>query len=59
MPACWEESEEAMEPIHAAKVGDIITVRGKRYRLDKKTTTACAITRYYWWDELYDKYMRK
>ncbi len=58
MPVCWQETDEAMEIIHAAKVGDIVTIRGKRYRLDKKTTTACSISRYTWLDALYDKYMR-
>lgn len=35
--------------------GDIVRVGGKRYRLQKKTTTACAFTRWYWWDDLIAK----
>lgn len=32
---------------------------GKRYKITKKTRTAIAVERYYIWDELYDKLVRK
>lgn len=56
---CWQETEEAMEIIHASNVGDIISIRNKRYRVDKKTSTACSISRYTWIDRLWDKYIRR
>ncbi len=56
---CWQESDENLAIIHRAKVGDIVTLDGKQYVLEKKTTSACAIRRYWWWDRLYDKYLRK
>jgi hypothetical protein len=41
------------------KVGDIIKVQGKNHRITKKTTTAVAVERYFWFDRLYDKWVRK
>lgn len=41
------------------RVGDIIKVQGKNYRITKKTTTAVAVERYYWFDRLYDKWVKK
>ena len=38
------------------QVGDIIKVENRSYRITKKTTTAMAIERYYWFDRLYDKW---
>lgn len=37
--------------------GDIIVVDGKKYRAVKKTTTAVAVERYYWFDAIWDRYV--
>lgn len=34
--------------------GDVFQVNGKTYKLLKKTTTAVAVERYYWWDAAAD-----
>jgi hypothetical protein len=40
--------------------GDIVTLNsGHRYKITRKGTTALAATRYYWFDELYDRITRK
>lgn len=39
-------------------VGDIIKVEGKNYRIEKKTCTAIAVSRYYWFDALWDRTRR-
>ena len=41
------------------KVGDIIKVQGKNYRIVKKTTTAVAVERYFFFDRWMDKLGRK
>ena len=41
------------------KVGDIIKVRGKNHRITKRTTTAVAVERYYFFDRWFDKLRRK
>ena len=41
------------------KVGDIIKVQGKNHRITKKTSRVVAVERYYWFDRLYDKWIRK
>lgn len=38
--------------------GDIITVDGKKYKCQKKTSTAVAITRYFWFDALWDRLVK-
>jgi hypothetical protein len=40
-------------------VGQIIQVSGKSYKVTKVTTTAIAVERYYWWDRLYDRFIRR
>ena len=40
-------------------VGDIIKVEGKNYKITKMTTSALAVERYYWFDRLWDKWIRK
>ena len=40
-------------------VGDIIQVEGKNYKIIKKTTTALAVERYYFWDRWIDKLSEK
>lgn len=45
----------AAEQMRAFIVGDIIQVDGRNYRIDKKTCTAIAVSRYFWFDALYDK----
>lgn len=43
------------EEVTGYSVGDIIKLRdGKRYRLQKKTATACAFVRHYWFDAAID-----
>jgi hypothetical protein len=44
-----------LETFDAALVGDIILVEGKKYRVTKKTRTAVAAERYFWFDALWDK----
>lgn len=56
---CWSETNEAMELIHKGKVGDIILIRGVKHRIEKKTITACSVSRYYWWDALYDRWFKE
>ena len=41
------------------KVGDIIKVEGKFHKITKKTTTAMAVERYYFFDRWMDKLGRK
>ena len=41
------------------KVGDIIKVQGKNHRITKKTTTAVAVERYYFFDRWLDRLGRK
>lgn len=36
-------------------IGQVIVLSGKQYVLEKKTTTAVAVTRYYWFNRLWDK----
>jgi hypothetical protein len=36
-------------------VGDSFYIKGKRYKLLKKTTTAIAAKRWYWFDVLFEK----
>ena len=43
------------ETLVNAVVGDIILVEGKKYRVTKKTRTAVAAERYFWFDALWDK----
>lgn len=40
------------------RVGDIIKVQGKNHRIVKKTTTAIATERYYWFDKLMDRWTK-
>ena len=51
----WRESEENIDIILDASVGDVVTLDGKQYRIEKKTRPACAITRYRWWNRPLDK----
>lgn len=43
-----------LEDVQNYSQGDIIRLQGKSYRLTKKTTTAIAISRYYWFDRVID-----
>jgi hypothetical protein len=45
--------------VEGKKVGDIIKVYGKTYRVTKKTSTAIAVERWYWIDSLLAKLMSK
>ena len=42
-----------------AKVGDIVSIDGRRHRLLKKTSTAVSVQRHYWFDDLLVKVFRK
>ena len=35
-------------------VGDIISVEGKNFKITKKTRTAIAVERYYFWNKWWD-----
>jgi hypothetical protein len=48
----------AYEDVKDIRSGDLFVVNGKRYQLLKKTTTAVSVRRYYWFDELFDRFMR-
>ena len=41
-----------------ATVGSIIKSNGRKYKVTKKTTTAMAVERYYWFDALWDKLIK-
>jgi hypothetical protein len=51
----WQESEENIDLLLDSSVGDVITLDGKQYTVEKKTRSACSIRRYYWWNKLVDK----
>jgi hypothetical protein len=56
----WSPSHTDFNVIRASNVGDVVHLAdGHNYKLIKKTTTAASLERYYWWDKLYDKYVRK
>jgi hypothetical protein len=40
-------------------VGDIIKVQGKNHKILKKTTSAVAVERYYFWDRWLDRLVKK
>lgn len=41
------------DPLSA--IGDIIQVEGRNFKITKKTRTAIAVERYYFWDKWWDK----
>lgn len=43
------------EEVLGANAGDIISIGGKRHLILKKTSTAIAARRWYWWDDLWKK----
>jgi hypothetical protein len=43
------------EDLKGYNVGDIISLGDNNYKLVKKTTTAVAIERYYFWNKWFDK----
>lgn len=47
------------EAVRDYSTGDVVKIAGKKYRLLKKTTTACAVVRYYWIDSVVDWLGRK
>lgn len=47
------------ETFRYAKVGDIVTIDGRRHKLTRKTLTAVAVERYFWFDALFDKLTKK
>jgi hypothetical protein len=40
-------------------VGDIVDLSGKNYRITKKTRTVVAVERWYWFDKLIAKCLKK
>jgi hypothetical protein len=40
-------------------VGQIVNHDGKTYKVTKMTSTAIAVERYFWWDRLYDRFIRR
>lgn len=51
--------EDDYDPV-SLKVGDIVSLKsGRKYRITKKTTTAVAVERYFWWDKIFDKIFRR
>lgn len=58
------KSNEAMtvdpELVRRDQVGDVFKhTDGNRYKVTKKTMTAIAVVRYYWWDAAYDWFTSK
>lgn len=48
------------EIVRRDQVGDVFThTDGHRYKVTKKTTTAIAVTRHYWFDALFDWLIKK
>ena len=47
------------EVVENALIGDIITWHGHKYKLTKKTKTAVAVERYYWFNALIDSFLGK
>lgn len=43
------------EEVIGARAGDIVSINGKRHLILKKTSTAIAVKRWHWWDELWKK----
>ena len=42
------------------KIGDVFKMRdGLQYKLTKKTRSAVAVERYYWWNRLWDTQFKK
>lgn len=41
---CWEDVKDA-------RAGDVVTIGGKRFLIQKKTSTAIAVRRWYWFDQ--------
>ena len=48
-----------IEPNPDWYVGKIVEVENRNYRITKLTTTALAVERYYWFDRLIEKWMKK
>lgn len=48
----WEE-------VKNVQPGDVFTLRGQRYKLNKKTSTAISVTRWYWFNVVLDWLGRK
>jgi hypothetical protein len=56
----WSPTHSDFNAIRDAQVGDVIRCAdGHNYKMTKKTTTAVALERYYWWNKFYDKYFQK
>lgn len=47
------------DAVAKASEGDIVTIKGKRYQITKKTSTAIAVRRWYWFDDLIKKLTEK
>ena len=40
-------------------VGDIIDIDGKKFKITKKTNTAIAVERWYWFDKIIAKLLKR
>jgi hypothetical protein len=54
MPITDWRTETDLFPLQYTKAGDIVKLDGLWYKIDRKTTTAVSLHRYYWWDKFYD-----
>jgi hypothetical protein len=48
-------TEEDLFPLQYARQGDIVKLDGLWYRIERKTTTAVSLSRYYWYHRLWDR----
>ena len=46
------ELNVSYEEVEDVVVGDIFSIRGKRYKLLKRTTTAISVVRWHWYDDV-------
>ena len=45
--------------VDGKNVGDIVSIDGKNYKVTKKTRTAVAVERWYWFDNIIAKLFKK
>jgi hypothetical protein len=55
MPVTDWKTETDLFPLTYARQGDIVKLDGLWYRINRKTTTAVSLSRYYWYDRLWDR----
>lgn len=47
------------EAVEGVDVGDVFKWQGKNWKITKKTRTAIAVSRHYWFDTLYERILNK